>query len=98
MCVASCLLYIFKFYFLYIHSYSSNVQIAILAPNTFKGNDMDKDLSHLWNIYSNEKDKKLEKNDNYSDKFSGKCNSETHTWTSNIGYCIQAELQSIYKA
>ena len=54
-------------------------------------------ISHLWNMYSNEKDKKLEKNYNYSDKFPGKCNSETHTWTSNIGYCIQAKLQSIYK-
>ena len=51
MCVVSCLLYIFKIYFLYIYLYSSNVQIAILAPTAFKGNDMDKDLSFMEHVF-----------------------------------------------
>ena len=80
-------------YFLYKYLYSSNAQIAILATRASKGNGVDKDLS-LWNIYSNEKDKKIEKNYNYYNKFPGKSNKETYTWTSNIGYCIEAKFQS----
>ena len=87
------LLHIFIIYFLYIYLYSSNAQIAKLTTRA-----SEKKISHLWNIYSNEKDKKkLEKNYNYYDKFPGKSNRETHMWTSNIGYCIQAKLHSRYK-
>ena len=47
------LLHIFIIYFLYIYLYSSNAQIAKLTTRA-----SEKKISHLWNIYSNEKDKK----------------------------------------
>ena len=50
------LLHIFIIYFLYIYLYSSNAQIAKLTTRA-----SEKKISHLWNIYSNEKDKKNQK-------------------------------------
>ena len=86
------LLHIFKIYFLYIYLYSSNAQIAKLATRASEKRSL------IYGTYiPMRKIKKLEKNYNYYDKFPGKSNRETHTWTSNIGYCIQAKLQSKYK-
>ena len=55
-----------------------------------------KKIYHLWNIYSSEKEKKLSRNYNYYDKCPEKGNRETHTWASNIGYCVQEKLQIRY--